>query len=335
MPHTADPLVSVVVCSYSTERLADVKELLSALGGQSYRRLEVVFVGERSREITTVVEAHARTKGLRNVQTVFNTGTPGLAAARNLGVCHARGDIIAFLDDDALPFPDWARELARTFASDANVIGATGPALPLWQDGQGEWFPPEFQWIISCTGWFPTGETREVRNAWGMNMAFRRAVFERCRFDERLGGNMGATDGAKLGLLGEDTAFSLEARRQTGGSIVFNPAVRVLHKVYAYRFQPRFVRRRAFWEGYTKAWLRRRQGQDALPDRAGLATEYRLLRHIALGFLPAAIGGLATNPARSWRRLSLAADALLHVGLGYAAVLVPPLGRIMCKRYGQ
>ncbi|MDP2949605.1 MAG: glycosyltransferase [Chloroflexota bacterium] len=329
------PLLSVIVTSYRLDRLADIKELLDSLQTQTYTNLDVLFVGEGTRDLGREVAAYGRQRGLANLRVLFNDGPTGLAPARNLGIEHARGEIIAFLDDDAIALPDWAEETVKSFAADESVIGLTGPALPRWEGEAMEWFPTEFYWIISCSAWFDAEGVRTVRNAWGMNMAFRREAFDHCSFDERLGGNMGAADGSKLGLLGEDTLFSMRIRRETGRPIIYNPRVKVFHRVYAYRFKPRFVRRRAFWEGYTKAWLRKLHRQDGGLAADDLATEYRLLRRIALGFFPRVMVGFAREPRRSWRQLCLAIDALGHVALGYASASAGPLGRALCRRYGR
>ena len=328
------PLLSVVITSYSTDRLKDVEEALDSLQAQTYANLEMIFVGENTRSVCDHVVAYARERAITNLTTLFNDGTPGLSAARNLGIERAQGEIIAFLDDDAVAFPDWAQEMADSLAADDGPIAVTGPAFPAWQHESMDWFPEEFFWIISCR--VPSSErerTHEVRNVWGVNMGFRREAFDRGAFDERLGGNMGAADGSKLGLLGEDTLFSIRLGRETGRPLVYNPRLRVKHKVHAYRLNPRFVQRRAFWEGYTKAWLKRVSGRNGSAAGDVLAPEYKLLRRILLTFFPRVAAGLVREPARSRRQAWLAVNALTHVGLGYAAAISGRLGSAVCRRY--
>lgn len=327
-------VVSIVVTTYTLDRLKDVCELLDTISGQSYPHIETIFVGETSHELCDRVRAHVQANSISNVKVVFNDRVKGLSGARNVALCHAHGDIIAFVDDDVLLSPDWAEELVKTYASYNIAIGVTGAALPAWQGESMAWFPKEFYWIISCTGWFQADGVRPVRNAWGMNMSFRREAFHHCRFDEALGGNMGAVDGSKMGLLGEDTQISLKLRNATGRPIVYNPTVKVWHKVYGYRLRSRFIRRRAFWEGYTKAWLKRLYRKGDVMDAADLATEYELMRHIMFGFFPSLLRDFVGNPIITWRRFRLAADVLLHVALGYASALLPVLGEVIRRRYG-
>lgn len=330
------PLVSVVLTTYAADRLKDVEDALDSLQAQTYPNLEIIFVGENARSVCDHVVAYASERHMTNLKAVFNDGKPGLSAARNLGIRQAQGEIIAFLDDDAMAFPDWAQEMASSLAESDGPIAVTGPAFPAWEDESMDWFPEEFFWIISChTPALEREPAHGVRNVWGVNMGFRKEAFERGCFDERLGGNMGAADGSKLGLLGEDTLFSIRVRQETGRPLVYNPRLRVEHKVYAYRLNSRFVQRRAFWEGYTKAWLKRRQGRDGSAAGDVLATEYRLLRRIMLGFFPRVITGFGREPGRSWRQLRLAVNALAHVALGYASALAGPLGNSFCRRYGR
>lgn len=329
------PLLSAVVCSYTPARLGDICEAMAGLQGQSYPNMETIFVADGSAELERLVEERVRKQGLASVRVVLNDGRPGLAAARNFGVEHAVGEMIAFIDDDAVPFPDWAEEIVRTLSQDDSIVGVTGPAFPWWEAESMAWFPEEFYWIISCPtpGWLGYNRMREVRNAWGMNMAFRREAFRACRFPEAFGYNRGPTHAGPVDLLGEDTAFSVLLRRLTGKAIVFNPRVRVRHKVYRHRLTPGSVRRRAFWEGYTKARLRKLEQEEREAGALDLAPERALLRRVALGFLPRVMVGFAREPGRSWRQLCLAVDVLAHVGLGYLAASFPGPGKWLARGY--
>ncbi len=197
------------------------------------------------------------------------------------------------------------------------------------------WFPEEFFWMISCPtpGWIGLSEATWVRNAWGMNMGFRREVFEFCHFSEVfVGGNQGAPDGTKLGLLGEDTDFSLRVTQETGGKILYNPGLRVEHKVYRHRLSSRFLGHRAFWEGYTKATLARESRWGGVTS-TNLAMETKLLRRILFGFFPRLALEVVTHPTVAWRQFSLGSTTLWHVGLGYLAGRFPRLGRPIASRY--
>jgi glycosyltransferase involved in cell wall biosynthesis len=324
-------LLSVVVTGYTVRRLADIFEAIDSLIRQTYRELEIIFVAEGPEELAYRVEAFAREAGIPNLRVIRNTGTAGLTFARNLGVDHARGEVVAFLDDDAVAAPNWAEQLVKTLKAHPEAIGITGQALPLWPGEDAPWFPDELDWLLGSTRFTGWRELRAVRNALGVNMAFRREAFAHCRFSTTLAaGNQGDIVGIKKGLVGDDTLFSLEVRARTRRPILFDPSVVVYHKVYPYRLKPEYVRRRAFWEGYTKATLVRSSGSDY---SIRLSTETDLLRRILLGLLPRTIWQLLNQPAHAWRRLSLTVSVLFHLSLGYAAGRFSFLSRAVVQQY--
>jgi hypothetical protein len=193
------------------------------------------------------------------------------------------------------------------------------------------WFPDELDWILGSTRFTGWRELRVVRNAAGVNMAFRREAFEYCRFSTALtAGNQGDPGGIKRGLVGDDTLFSLEVCERTGRPILFNPAVVVQNKVYPYRLKPEYVRRRAFWEGYTKATLVRSSGSDY---SMRLSTEADLLRRILLGLLPRTMWQLFARPRLALRRLSLTVTVLFYSALGYVAGRLGFAGPLLAQRY--
>jgi len=321
--------LSVVVTTYTRRRLKTLLEGLDALLRQPVPDLEVVFVGERDPSLCEEVSAFAREWGeAERVRVLFHQGPPGLASARNLGAEHARGEVIAFLDDDALPFPDWAEQVCRAFADYPQAIGLTGPVFPLWENGNPTWFPDELAWVVSGTAWTGLERVEEVRNAWGVNMAFRREAFAVCRFDDStFGRTPGLHEEGKRGPVGDETEFCLRLRQATGRPILFNPAVRVYHRVEAWRLSPRFLRRQAFWQGYTRAMLARYYKGSWRGPGPLLGPEYRLLARILFRLLPHSLALLPLRPGWSLRRLAVTGWVVGFVGLGYLGGLAPSVGR--------
>ena len=308
------PLVSVIATSYSMERLEDLTALLNSLEKQTYPCREIIIVLEKSHELQGRVNHWAFQKGYTNMRLLFNSGPSGASAARNLGVRNARGTILSFIDDDAMASPGWLAGVVNTFEKYRDVIGVTGPIMPLWEDENLKWLPEEFYWIVSCT---PASSTQpfEVRNAWGNNMSFRREAFEKGGlFLTEMGAKGGGSSG-KHELTCEDTEFSIRAKRASGKRIICAPDAVVYHRAYGYRFCNGFVASRAYWEGYTKVLLKKAMRKQQ-PDT--LAVEYELLGDILFGLLPSTLVGLATRPGESWRRLKLMAIALSGIAVGYS-----------------
>jgi glycosyltransferase involved in cell wall biosynthesis len=115
------PAISVVVTAHNA---ADtIHETLSHCDRLDYPNLEVVVVNDGSTDSTPAIVA-----GHPAVELVTIPHS-GLSAGRNAGYRAARGDLIAYLDADAYPSPEWPWYLAIA-ALDARVGGASGPNVP-------------------------------------------------------------------------------------------------------------------------------------------------------------------------------------------------------------
>jgi len=281
------------------DRFKDITELLDSIQEQTYRNIETIVVAERSPELAENIKNYAQKKDYHNVLVLYNQGEWGLSSARNLGIKQASGEITAFVDDDALLFPNWAEETAKAYAEDSSIIGLTGPILPLWEDESMSWFPREFYWIFSCTYWDWT-EPTEVRNGYGTNISFRREAFDLCGLFKTSLGAKGGGESGKHEPVGEEAEFSLRVKHQTHKRIVYHPDIKVKHKVYRYRLNNSFVRKRAYWEGYTKAMFTkvyRSYSEDVL------STEHELVRRVFSRLIPGSLKLLFSQPKVALCRL--------------------------------
>jgi len=305
--------VSIITPCYTMARLKDVTELLDSVQAQTYNNVEMLIVAERSPELVDSISQYITEKGYASMRVLYNAYQWGSYSARNMGIEQTQGDIVAFIDDDALLLPDWAEETVKTYAQDNSIIGATGPILPLWERESMNWFPREFYWVFSCTYWDWTEKT-EVRNGYGTNISFRREAFDSCgMFRSSLEAEEGdKSDWQRPGA--KETEFSLRVRQKTGKRIVYNPHIRVKHKVYGYRLSPGFIAKRAYWEGYAKAWLKKSAGSS---NSKVLTTEYHLLRRILVNLLPGSLGLLLKRPVIAFRRLWVTGLVLSCVAGGY------------------
>ncbi len=139
--------ISIIVTSYTTKQIKDIQELLDSIKTQSYPDIETIFVVERSQELFTILKA--KEKEIPNLKVIFNDSTPGISACRNLGIQRSKGQIIAFVDDDAVLTSKWAEETAQIYDKMHGIIGLTGPIMPLWEEPSMAWFPREFYWMFS------------------------------------------------------------------------------------------------------------------------------------------------------------------------------------------
>jgi glycosyltransferase involved in cell wall biosynthesis len=164
--------VSVVVCTYSQRRWEALLAAVASVASQTHPPLETIVVIDHNSDLFDRAQAT-----LQGACVVENDGENGLSAARNTGLKVARGEIVAFLDDDAIADNTWLKELVSAY-EDPNVIGAGGVARPRWIDGgPPRWLPCEFYWTVGCSYRGLPTQTAPVRNPIGANISFRRTVF--------------------------------------------------------------------------------------------------------------------------------------------------------------
>jgi len=306
------PLLSIVITSYTTERLKEIYQVLDSVKNQTYTNVEIVFVTEKLSELKEIVEKYAEENDIPNVRVFHNFGKSGLSIARNLGIQHSKGDIIAFTDDDVILFPDWAEKLVKSF-KDSTIIGVTGPAIPIWEDESMSWLPREFYWIISCSAWSEWEKVVDVRNTWGMNMAFRREAFTSgIEFSPDIGGIHGKR------LHSEEVDLSQRIKRQTNKRIVFDPNVQVQHTVCKYRLTTRYIAKTSYWIGYTRQGLKKAYPEDFDGGNL-LSTEYHLLKNIATRLPIDIIKSLFSCPHIAWKKFKVSVVSLSFVAWGYSS----------------
>jgi GT2 family glycosyltransferase len=120
-----NPSVTVVIPTY--KRADILQHMLSALQRQTYLNFDVVFVVKPSGDGTEELLRQA-SKQLKITQVPQTRGH--IVDAYFLGVKHTTGDIVALLDDDALPAEDWLETIVTTFLT-KKVSGVTGDSFPV------------------------------------------------------------------------------------------------------------------------------------------------------------------------------------------------------------
>lgn len=247
--------ISVVICAYTEDRWEDLVEAVASVRDQTLPACETIVVIDHNPAMLERVRCE-----LGDVVALENVEQRGLSGARNGGIVAARGQVIAFLDDDALAEPDWLERLAEAY-DDRRVIGVGGAVDALWLEGRPAAFPEEFDWIVGCTyRGLPEG-TASVRNAIGANMSFRADVFERVG---TFTSGIGRVGTRPVGC--EETEFCIRATRGRPDDIVlYEPRARVRHRVPAERGRFAYFRSRCYAEGLSKALVARCAGSgDAL-----------------------------------------------------------------------
>lgn len=225
-PDPAPPARPATVAICTRERPADLRRALAATRALSPAPLEVLVIDNdpsstATREIVDEFGARYVCEPRR-----------GLDHARNRALSEARGDIIAFTDDDAVPEPGWLQALLRPF-TDERVWCVTGLTLPL------ELETPAQEWFERYSSF---------------SRGFRRRIFDGTRHDPLAVGQVGA--GANMAvrrsilttLGGFDVALDAGTPTRSGGD--HEMFGRILAAGYRIVYEPAAVS----WHRHRRTW---------------------------------------------------------------------------------
>jgi GT2 family glycosyltransferase len=253
----------VVVAAHTMDRWDDIVAGAEALAHQTVPPLETILVVDHNDELL----ARARAE-LSGVRVLDNPRTGGASGARNTGIAHAKGSIVAFVDDDARPDPDWVERLLVAY-DHPSVMAVGGVATPVWPTRRPDHLPPELDWIVGCTYRGQPTRRTDVRNLWGCNMSVRREAFDLVgTFDEEIG---------RVGLIplgAEETELCIRIRQRIAGArVVYEPTAVVHHRVTEARCQWSYLVSRSHAEGISKAAMSTLVGtRDGISDERAYAT---------------------------------------------------------------
>lgn len=231
-------MISVILCTYNRAALlANALQSVEQIAVPPSLRWELILVDNNSDDETRQVADARIQKGHIPLRYLFER-RQGKSFALNTGIEAARGDILAFTDDDALVDPNWLRELQRAFAQ-FDCVGIGGRILPVWKDPCPSWLSDEpfLMAVLACLD-LGHAPRRMTTPPYGANMAFRKWAFEKYgTFRTDLGPTKGQL------IRGEDSEF---CRRllDAGETLMYAPAAVVRHFVESDRTR----------KGYFLAW---------------------------------------------------------------------------------
>jgi len=259
---------SVIVCCYSFERLDDVHSAVESLVRQTVVPHEVIVSVDNNRELYAELARHYPEPSVGDsaksieckISVVLNEEAQGLSPTRNAGILASTGDIVAFIDDDAVADTGCLQALIDPFLMNESVIVVGGKAVPRWEDGkEPRWFPAELNWVIGCTyDGMAVGADKSVRNVIGCIMAFRRVALDKSGFFNLELGRVGKTKG-----LGEETELCQRIKRESPEALItYNDVAIVYHLVPKWRLTLKYIWIRSYNEGYYKAKIKKMRTKD-------------------------------------------------------------------------
>jgi len=300
------PKASIIIATHSLEGYKYLVKALRSLADQTYSNIEVITVVDNNAKLYDFLKKQKREGFLKDldleIRIVLNSGKKGLSASRNVGILNTSGEIVCFLDDDAVADKHWVEELIKTYNDYPEALGVGGPILPLGKIPW--WMPIDFCWLLGVTppSLHSNGITR-VRNTFGSNMSFKKEVFEKAGlFNEGLGFSR-----TKL-TQAEEAEMCIRCAKKLKGTILYNPRAIVYHHIIPQRTKLGYLLKRAYNQGLSKAVLK-----SIHKDVNALCVEYMYLVKILRDILSSS--ALASFESLTRTVFSIVFTA--SVGVGY------------------
>jgi len=243
--------ITVILCTYNRCRgLAKALDSVSASKLPDSVEWEVVVVDNNSRDQTREVVEQFCGRNPGRFRYLFEP-QQGKSYALNAGIREARGDVLAFMDDDVTVGSTWLQNLTATL-HDSKWVGAGGPIVLQWPSSVPSWLSIDGPHPRHGFPGFDLGpEAKEFPcPPIGTNMAFRKSVFE------RYGGfrtDLGPSPSRDIPLTREDTEFG---RRliSAGEHLRYEPSAVVYHPLPEAKINKEYLLGRAFDKGRADAW---------------------------------------------------------------------------------
>jgi glucosyl-dolichyl phosphate glucuronosyltransferase len=313
--------MDVTVCICTHDRPGYLRDCLEGMRRQTAgdERFDILVIDSAS---TGDIPARlARLVGeLRNAR-LLRVEQPGVSAARNAGAREAGGDYIAYIDDDAIPAPDWIERILEAITeTDPPPALIGGRILPLWEAPLPFWWPPRLRGSLSIIEAEGRGEYRTAAlppglEPYGANMVISLAAL-------RAIGGFGTQSGRVGTALLSDEEVQLAWKLQDAGHPArYDSRIVVRHQIQAARLTPTWLLSRLYWQGVSTVRTRRLLGRPGdvwqelprrvavagllapsalMPRRSTLLVSCRWRFAYALGFIRAALGrDVLASPTRA------------------------------------
>jgi glycosyltransferase involved in cell wall biosynthesis len=218
--------ISVVVVTYN--RPEEVKKAVDSLVNQSVKPFEIIIVDNGS---SPPLSMKVDGSGMKLIR--FDEEA-GLSRARNYAINVAKGEYIAFIDDDCIASKHWIEEIQRGIRAGADILG--GPLRPIFRAKPPNW------WNEKDLGYIVGVGNSKTRNIWGGNMVFRRDFFRKIGvFNPNIGRQKG-----KL-FSGEDSDLIRKGKERC--KVLFMPNAEVFHIVKSERLTLSYIMRWSYNSG--------------------------------------------------------------------------------------
>ena len=218
------PLQEVLICT--KDRPYSLQNSIQSVLDQDLSPTRILIIdsssGQESQELVRAIKVKA------NIDITYFKTLPGLTKQRNFGIANllAGTEIIHFIDDDSILYPNYIHEMMNAFTEVPTALGIGGSIvnLPVHNLRKVKCYlglDSPNEGVVLKNGInvmnFSGQSVREVDWVSGCSMSFRKEVFRSLSFDENRKGNG----------VGEDVDFCLQVQKY--GKIYWNPKAKLFH----------------------------------------------------------------------------------------------------------
>lgn len=314
-------LVSVIICTRNRSEV--LEEVLKALRDQSLspKYWELVVVDNGSIDNTpTVLERHESNFPRKKFLTENRLGSN---FARNKGWSHATGSLMAFLDDDAIPHPQWIERILQRYENlNTNQACLGGKVLLQLLVKSPRWYGPFLENYLSFTHLGNNPTYVQGKSLCSANLVIPKSILEMFTgFDERINRTTET-------LMSNDETLTVLKMELKGIQFFYDPAIKVYHQIGSERLTQGYFRKRAHRQGRSDAQMEFiLEGRKSLWTKIIWPSLYHLYQNPSLLWM-------AFRPCRGPRKFNRALQGQLFLGriLGGLLNYVRPFSEISVDR---
>jgi cellulose synthase/poly-beta-1,6-N-acetylglucosamine synthase-like glycosyltransferase len=293
------PTLSVIICAYTEHRWLLLEKSVASVESQTMPPVEIIVCIDHNEELLRKCEQHfgrGRPAGTTPLIVLANKYNGHLGSARNTAAEIASGEVLAFLDDDAVADADWLERLIVPY-DDPRVAAVGGAPLPVFEEQRPRWFPYEFDWVFGCAYRGLPSTRAPLAHLIGANMSVRRSVLQEI-------GGFHSDDHDDMDMCHRITFAQYE--------VLYEPLAVIRHFVPATRTTWRYFWRRCYFvnRGKVKAFA-------SMQDAAHLGAELDFVRRTVPKGVSAGIRQVLRGDAYGLVRVGATLVGIVLAGFGY------------------
>ena len=278
---------SVVVCTHN--RSASLRRMLKSLREAvipDHLSCEFIVVDNNSDDDTRLVFEEIEKNFETKIKYVFED-KQGISHARNRGVKEARGEIIAFADDDVIVDKYWIQSIDKAFKDHGDAVCVGGKILPIWEIPKPGWLNQDLHSYLALLDYGDSVVYMDKPDIYSANIAVKSEMFKKHGvFDTNLGRM------PKKLYCAEETEF-LQRLLNAGEKLLYHPSLIVHHHVPAHRISKKYMRKWNFDRGEMEGFLMEHTEYLDIMHFHSRTSKIILLRHFIVSLLR--IGCFAKN----------------------------------------